>query len=98
MSASESITLNIGDHIFRVRIDEAQLDAYARAEEEANARLHELVQGGGAMSGPRALAMLAFEVCLELDDLRSEIARLRRSGERLNHLIQKIDAITEATE
>jgi cell division protein ZapA (FtsZ GTPase activity inhibitor) len=93
MSELEPLTITIGDHLFRVRVPGEQKAAYARAERETNERLAELVQGG-AMSGPRALAMLAFELCLELDERHVEIARMRQSGERLTNLIQKIDSIT----
>lgn len=96
MGEAEPVTITIGDHVFRVRAAADQRDAFQRAEREANRRLAELVRNAGAMSGARALAMLTFEVCIELDDLRREAGLAQQGRERINKLLARLDNLANS--
>ena len=95
MSEPEPLTITVSEHLFRIRVTQELRERCQHAEVEANARLEEIVSGGG-MSGPRALAMLAYEACVEIEELREEVARLKKSAPRIEQIIQKIDSITTA--
>ncbi len=96
---TQPVEITIGDQIFRIRAAPAEVDRYHRAEKLVNELLDGLVRGG-AIGGPRLLAMVAFQVGVNLELLRDDVAGgtndHQEALQRIEALIERIDAATEA--
>ena len=86
--------ISIGDQSFRILVEPAERDRYARAARTTNKVLQD-VASGGAMNANRAYAMALFQMAVELDEARHALAQSSRDVERLADLIRRIDQVTD---
>lgn len=94
MPEKESMPISVGDQTFRILVDPAERERYARAARATNKVLQDVARGG-AMNAGRAYAMALFQMAVELDEARQALAQSTRDIERLADLIRRIDQVTD---
>jgi hypothetical protein len=94
--AGQTMTITVGDQSFRVRVTPDLQTRYERSAKIANEAI-EQARAGGALGGPRTLAMALFQLAVELDEARQTGGSNEAGRERLRQLIDRIDQATEST-
>ena len=88
-----SISIAIGDQTFRIRAAPDEAAQYQQIAQATNKIYQEILNSGVALGG-RALAMLAFQLAVELDIARRDLLSTSEVRERLSDLIRRIDQVT----
>ncbi|MCL5271411.1 MAG: cell division protein ZapA [bacterium] len=91
----EPLLIEIGDQSFRVRVAPEERQRYLEIAKSVDATLRDILNGG-VIGGPRALAMAAFQIAVELAEARAALRRTDQSRDRLGRLIDRIDTATDA--
>lgn len=91
----DPLDIHIGDQTFRIRVAAAERERYQRISKRVNDTLDEIRQSG-MVGGPRALAMAAFQVAVDLEERQEALQRSEQNRSRLLELIRRIDQATEA--
>lgn len=86
----ESLSLRIGEQLVRVRVPAEHRHRYERVAEQVNQLLAEISRQG-VVTGPKALAMAAFQIAMDLEESRQALSQTEQSRDRLNELVRRID-------
>ena len=95
MNETQSITLMVAGQELRMRVAPGQRERFERITRQINQKVDE-IRGRGVVGGPRLLAMVLFEMGLDLDESQTDLRQSRESRERLGELIRRIDKATGA--
>jgi cell division protein ZapA (FtsZ GTPase activity inhibitor) len=91
----ETIQLNVGDQILRVRATPAERERFQKAADRVNAIIKDITEGGSVIGGPRLMAMVAFELGVTLEEAREALVEAKaneaEARQRLGELIKKIE-------
>jgi hypothetical protein len=88
--AKLSLTINLGDQTFRIRVAPEDQERYLRVAHLADQAVRDVLEGG-VVGGARGLAMALFQMAVELDDAHAALREVRQNQHRLNDLIHRID-------
>jgi cell division protein ZapA (FtsZ GTPase activity inhibitor) len=91
--AKDPLAITIGDQTFRLRVEPSRHAHFLELAQRVNRDLKDIA-AGGVLSGPRALAMEAFQLAVEADEMRTELGRTDEGRRRIAELIQRIDRLT----
>ncbi len=90
----EPLQIDIGEQSFRIRILSTERERYARISQRVNQTLQDILNGG-VVGGPRALAMAAFQLGVELEEAQETLRKSEQGRSRLDELINRIDQATK---
>lgn len=91
---TSALSITVGPQTFRVRTKADQAEELRKAEALA-AKALEDVLSSGVVPGPKALAMTAFQLAVELQEARDKLNRQTEGSRRLGDLIDRINQVTD---
>jgi cell division protein ZapA (FtsZ GTPase activity inhibitor) len=90
--ALEPLTITLGEQVIRLRVRADEVARYRQAAQLADSVLHDILDGG-VVGGPRALAMAAFELAVELHEAHGALRRAQAERERIDRLVRRLEGV-----